>query len=259
MENQRQEPRMILLSLSVFYKGDLDAVYKAIAEKKIPSDIDSLDIEESIKNHSLTILDPDYPKRFNQGFKPPLIMYYKGDVSLLNRKIVVVLNSKNASNYATTSLLDIIGNMPNAEVVSVPVNTTSYPLAKKAVESGLKVIGVSNKAIDSKAYNDVQKELIDLILKNDGLVITEVPDNTEGDGSRILWLRLLAVSGQVILVGGLPKRDGFIHTVAIALNSGADVYCIPFTIDSNYINNSLIQEGAMLIESGEEITFKENY
>ena len=73
--------REALIWFNKTYHGDWDRIYKAIQSKEqIP---DEIDIEQ---NHQVvTILDATYPSALKNSYKPPLSIYYEGDLSLLSK------------------------------------------------------------------------------------------------------------------------------------------------------------------------------
>ena len=89
-------------------------------------------------------------------------------------------------------------------------------------------------------------------------MITEIPDNSTNKSKKYYQMRLVSACSSAMLVGGVSKRDSYIHAIAVSLEKGDDVYCIPFEIGSNYINNNLIRDGAFLVQKGEDIIFRTN-
>ena len=124
-------------------------------------------------NYSITILDEDYPKRFNNYYRPPLVIYYRGDLSLLHStgNNISLLNSKSTCNYATEALLQIITGIATGGVtaVVVPVTDGGMLLASHAIKCGLKVIAVSDRALDSDDYSSIQKAALQDILHSNGI------------------------------------------------------------------------------------------
>ena len=258
MENKKNESSEILLGLSYLFNGDVEEIINLIVKKEDRPPLDIVKIKSSLKSEYITILDEGYPKRFNQYFRPPLVMYYRGNFSLLNEhdKNVSLLNSKTASNYATESLVNIIKGLSGVVAVVLPVADASLVLANTAIDTGIKVILVSDRALDSKEYSDTQDELIKLVIDNDGLLVSEIPDGSTTKNKKHYLLRLMSLAALTTLVGAIAKRDAMIHGVAISLQLGNDVYCIPFNIGSNYINNELIKDGAFLVQEGRDVLLR---
>lgn len=69
-------------------------------------------------------------------------------------------------------------------------------------------------------------------------------------------MRLISLCASNVLVGAIAKKDVLIHGVAISLQLGNDVFCIPFNIGSNYINNELIRDGAFLVQESTDVLLR---
>ena len=257
MENQKNEESEVLLGLSHVFEGDVELIIDTIVNKKERPVFDIASIKKSLKSDYVTILDKEFPKRFNNYYRPPIVMYYKGDVSLLQEanKNISLLNSKTTCNYATKSVLDIITTLDKRvyQAVVVPITDGGLQLASHAMSSGFKVIAVSDKALDANTYTDTQNKVLQDVLQGGGLVLSEIPDHSNAKNKQHYLMRLISLCASNALVGAISKRDVLIHAVAISLQLGNDIYVIPFNIGSNYINNSLIKDGAFLVEDANDL------
>ena len=77
----------ILAGLSYKFDGDFQKIFDAICSKQ---SIEDAEVDEALSNITtpfITILDADYPECFRNGVpKPPIVIYYKGDLSLLTNR-----------------------------------------------------------------------------------------------------------------------------------------------------------------------------
>ena len=260
MKNENTDKRDVLLCLSVSCDGDIDDMIDSIVKKKDYHFEDIGSIKKTISSSYMTILDADYPEKLSKQYKPPLVLYYKGDIGLLQdtARNVAVLNGKNTCDYATKSLVSIIEETQGIVAVVLPVSDTAQAIVSTCINTGIRVVLVSDKAINSEEYSNSQKALIDTVLCNNGLLLSEIPDNSTNKCKKYYQMRLVSLCSSTTLVGGVSKRDSYIHAIAISLEKGDDVYCIPFEIGSNYINNYLIRDGAFLVQKGEDIIFRTN-
>ena len=264
MHNERQEAHDVLLCVSVMCDGDIDVMYDMIINKKGFTGLEPESTKKAISSNYRTLLDQEYPKKFCNYHRPPLVLYYKGDFSLIQDSAngIAVLNGKNTCDYATKSLVAIIKEIQAPVVVVLPVSDTSVTIAESVIKSGNKsgnkVVLVSDKALDSNDYTDNQKALLHFVLDNGGLVLTEVPDGSTSKTKKYYQMRLVSLCSSLTIVGGVTKRDPCIHSIATSMELGHDVYCIPFEIGSNYINNELISDGAILIQSGNDVSIHPN-
>ena len=106
--------RNILIYFATKYHGDYRLIMNAIKEKE------KVDEEElkKIKNRNykaITILDDDYPFELKSIYMPPFVLFYKGDISLINGKNkLAVIGSRKPSEYginATKKILDELFTM----------------------------------------------------------------------------------------------------------------------------------------------------
>ena len=77
------DSRTIVLALCLKYSNDWNDVYAAIRRKDELSDFDILRAQ-NFSGHFVCISDPEYPDLLRQKVKPPFVLYYEGDISLLS-------------------------------------------------------------------------------------------------------------------------------------------------------------------------------
>ena len=83
----------ILLYFSIKYFGNWEKIYKAIENKE---DVDFEKIksyEEEYEGKYFTILDKEYPTKLKMVDKPPFVLFFKGDLSLLNSGKTILIQS----------------------------------------------------------------------------------------------------------------------------------------------------------------------
>lgn len=78
--------RRILLYFSLKYHGDYQLILQAIRQKEKVVKEKLQTIEEKIQSKYVTIIDKDYPEMLKHINNPPWVLYYYGDLSLLNKK-----------------------------------------------------------------------------------------------------------------------------------------------------------------------------
>ena len=85
------EGRNLLLYLSIKYEGDWDKIYCAIKAKEKISKEEVEEVVSTNKTPFITIIDDDYPNALKNIYKPPFVLFYYGDLSLLNNSNSFVL------------------------------------------------------------------------------------------------------------------------------------------------------------------------
>ena len=72
--------REILIYLYIKYNKDWDRIYKAICNKE---PIDKFDMKDTLEYEDLTsyitIIDNNYPSKYNSQFKPPFVLEIKDE------------------------------------------------------------------------------------------------------------------------------------------------------------------------------------
>ena len=94
MENQKKEGSDVLLGLSHVFEGDVEAIIDIVVKKRERPPFNIVSIKESLHSDYITILDEGFPKRFTNYFRPPMVMYYKGDIWIHQQKIYMCRSPK---------------------------------------------------------------------------------------------------------------------------------------------------------------------
>ena len=239
----------ILIYLSIKYKGDWQMVYDAISNKE---KVDLKEVEKKVSNLNckcLTILDENYPEEFKKIPKPPFVIYYRGDISLLedNKYKVAVIGSRSNSSYGEKMTIEIIRDMPkDIAVISGLAKGIDSIAQKECLKKEIKTIAVLGNGLDH--YYPSQNEDLQKEISSKGLVLSEYPPATESKKEHFpVRNRIIAALAKKTLVVEAKKRSGTMITVNYALEFGKDVSCIPQQADKESGCNFLIKQGAKLV------------
>ncbi len=242
--------RDILIYFSFKYEGDYEKIMKAIKTKET-IDMDFYNkIDFSI--NCITILDNNYPEEFKQLYKPPLILYYEGDINLLfYKKKLSVVGTRKPSSYGKKVMHMIINEVLKMEDVLIVsglargIDTLAHTLC---LENKRKTIAVLAQGID-KYYLKNNQELLDRI-KQEGLVISEYPPGVKIKKENFSFRnRIIAVLSKNIFVPEANSKSGTSITLNYALELGRNVLCVPKNIDADSLCNTFISQGAKPIIS----------
>lgn len=246
----------ILAYFAIKYEGDWDKIYAAINKKE---KVDSNEMEEVLKKNTseyITLISNDYPFRLKHIYKPPFVLFYKGNKELLNtsRKTIGVVGSRVSSEYGSFATRKIVCDLVknNAVIVSGLAKGIDSVAHKSCLDSNGDTIAVIANGID-EFYPVENKQLQnDIFIK--GIVISEYPSfmssNKENFPKRN---RIIAGLSDAILVGEAKYKSGSMITVSRALEMGKEIFCIPDIICNESGCNKLIKEGAKLVENGLDI------
>lgn len=251
------ETREILIYLSTKYEGNWDLIYDAIKRKEA---FNFNDLEDSINKHTcgiVTLIDSNYPQPLKNITRPPFVLYYYGDLSLISNHIlnVAVIGARDNTEYGKFATERIIKDLhKQVAVVSGLAKGIDSIAHKAAIDNNLQTVAVLGSGIEL-CYPDSSKQLYNQIKhERKGLLISEYPLNTEPKKENFpLRNRIVAGVSKLILVTEAYNKSGTSITVTAGLSYGRDVAAVPANIGSDSFCNQLIKEGAMSVSSGKDV------
>lgn len=248
--------RDVLIALALKHNGNWDDIMKDVRDKT-PIDGELKDLAENwrekIKCKVVTLMDVEYPQGVRQTYKPPVVLFYYGDLSLIqdDAKCVSYVGSRECGEKDKAITYEISKELSSkgVSVVTGLSKGIATSASKGANENG-KAVAVLGCGIDYY-YPQENKELQKAIAKN-GLVISEYPNKTEPRPENFpMRSRIIAATSKAMVVGKSASNSGVLISVGQALNMGREVCCLPQEIGS--FNNTLIKEGATLVENTQDI------
>ena len=246
--------RELLLYLALKHNGEWEKIFYDIKER---TPLNNEDIKQKLSSFNtpyIKIIDEDYPIALKKVYKPPFVIFYYGDISLLNKRCLAVVGSRDCSQYGVEATIKIIKELENNLVIVSGLAKGIDATAHRAIiNCGGKTIAVLGCGIDY-CYPSENIELYKEIKKNH-LIISEYPYSSAPQKH---WFpfrnRLIAALGENLLVIEAKETiSGTYHTIRAALELGKDIFCIPTMINQQSLTNRLIQEGAFLVENGRDI------
>ena len=249
------EMRELLIYLALKYKGDWERIYSAINLKE-KIDFKYLNGElRKIKCKIVTLIDEEYPNQLKKIYQPPFVLFYYGDLSLLDSQYILgVVGSRKANDYGIKGCNKIIGDLKNTNVVILSglakgIDTIAH---EGAIKNNLKTVAILGTGIDycypKENFCLYQK------IKIDGLLISEYPyKELVNKNSFALRNRLIAGLSSKIFVPDVQDKSGTIITIRFGLNYGKEILVLPCSIFESMYNNYLIFQGATPILDGKDI------
>ncbi|MBR5341015.1 MAG: DNA-protecting protein DprA [Erysipelotrichaceae bacterium] len=228
--------RELLISYSFYYGGEYFRISKAIKEN---TDIAIVDVANAI-----TILDDNYPQKLLDLKYPPFVLYYKGDLSLLNEEAIGIVGSRDPSSYALKAT-ECLVKKQNEKVI---VSGLAKGIDACAHRYADKTIGILGCGIDY-IYPACNKTLISKVAR-EGLVISEYPGLCKPYAYHFPFRnRIIAALCDRVYIMQSNRKSGTMTTVNEALEMGKEIRVLPFDIfdECGINNNQLIYEGAQPI------------
>lgn len=205
----------------------------------------------------ITILDGGYPQRLKEIYLPPIVLFYRGNLSLINQKAVAVVGSREHSKYAKECIREIIPALVKDDIVVISglargVDTLAHEETLKANGSTIAVIGSGLDVV----YPLENSKLYDLIAKR-GLILSEYPLQSRPLKFHFPYRnRIIAGLSHGVCVIEAKEKSGSLITANLALSENREVFAVPGSIFSIHSKgtNSLIEAGACLVSSSETIS-----
>lgn len=248
----------ILIALSYYYDGDWESIYKHISGNKPISEAIKTDAYKNINSSIITILDADYPLVLSETYRPPFVLYYYGNLKLLNSEYKLgVAGSRVVSPYGIRVTNSIIKNLYDISnkvtVVSGMARGIDATAMRQAIQNKGDIIAVLGSGIDNP-YPSECKDIYEYCKTQKGLVISEYPNLVKPLKEHFPFRnRLIAGFSNAILIPEAQIKSGTAIIIGYALERGLDINVVPHEISSDNLNNKLIKDGALLCEDGRDV------
>lgn len=220
------------------------------------------DIESALNwaNHPgnclLTLADAAYPQNLLTSDDPPLLLYAKGNTALLNRPMLAVVGSRNATAQGLRDAEAFARALGEAGLsivsgLALGIDAAAHRGALVTVAGTVAVIGTG-----ADRLYPARNEALARDIAEKGVVLSEFPLGTPALGSNFPRRnRIIAGLGLGCLVVEAALRSGSLITARLAAESGREVFAIPGSIHSPLSRgcHQLIRQGAKLVESAADI------
>ena len=89
----------ILVYFALKYQGDFMKILEALQKKEIVTEEERKKALESVECCYTTIISEDYPYALQDIKCPPFVLFYKGNLELLNNDLVNIVGTKKNDEY----------------------------------------------------------------------------------------------------------------------------------------------------------------
>jgi DNA processing protein len=216
----------------------------------------TLDWLREAGNHLLTIADARYPRLLLQTADPPLLLFTKGRLELLDRPALAVVGSRTATPRGARDAEAFAQALSDAGLTIV--SGLALGIDSAAHRGGLSGPGSSVAVVGTgldKVYPARNRELAHR-LALEGALISEFPLGTPPlAGNFPRRNRVISGLARGCLVVEAALRSGSLITARQALDQGREVFAIPGSIHSPVSKGChwLIKQGAKLVESAQDV------
>ncbi len=204
----------------------------------------------------LTRDDPRYPEILKTIYDPPIVLYVKGTLPDPERLFIGVVGSRLTSLYGQRMARKISADLGLAGTVIVSgmalgIDTAAHEGALSAKALTVAVLGGGLSCV----YPKENMKLFNRIVET-GAVISEYPVEMKPRPAYFpVRNRIISGLSRGLVVVEARRASGALITADMALEQGREVYAMPGQADSRTADgsNALIQQGARLITSADEI------
>jgi DNA processing protein len=207
-------------------------------------------------NHIVTLADPDYPQALLNISDPPLLLYVKGRLELLNHPALAVVGSRNATPQGLSNA-EAFAQAASAAGLCI-ISGMAHGIDAAAHRGGLREYGSSMGIVGTgldKVYPAANRQLAHR-LAQEGALVSEFSLGTPPLAANFPRRnRLISGLSLGCLVVEASLQSGSLITARMALEQGRDVFAIPGSIHAPQTKgcHHLIKQGAKLVECAQDI------
>lgn len=236
-------------------------VGSTLAERLITHDCDRA-IEQALEwtaqpgNHILTLADAAYPQALLEAADPPVLIYAKGRLEMLNRPSLAIVGSRNATKQGEATAEAFAAHLSAAGLTIVSglalgIDAAAHRGGLGGRGSTIAVIGTGADRIYPSGNEALARRIAE-----GGIILSEFPLGTPAIAANFPRRnRIIAGMGRGCLVVEAAERSGSLITARLAAEAGREVFAIPGSIHSPLSKgcHKLIRQGAKLVETASDI------
>ena len=201
--------------------------------------------------------DAEYPKQLLEIYDPPLALYVRGNLAVIDKPGISVVGTRHPTPYGVGIAERLAGDLAARGLVIFSgmargIDTAAHRGALKAHGPTVAIWGTG---ID-EVYPKENKKIVDQILESGGAILTEFPLGTF-PAPQNFPIRNRIISGISIgvLVIEAGEYSGTRVTARCALEQGRDVFAVPGNVTNkmSWGPNTLIKQGAALVATWEDV------
>ena len=217
---------------------------------------------EFIRKNNITPLfftDADYPQRLLECDDAPLILYYKGNVSFQQPRVVSIVGTRHATpygkNFVDTLVRDLADTCPDTLIVSGLAYGIDIAAHRAALRYGLPTVGVLAHGLNT-IYPAQHRNTAVEMLGNGGLLTEYTSSQPTHRGFFLARNRIVAGVADAVVVVESGVKGGSLFTATIASDYHRDVFALPGRvgdISSMGCNNLIRQNKAALLTCADDL------
>jgi DNA processing protein len=207
-------------------------------------------------HHLVSLVDPRYPTRLRQVPDPPLLLFVRGDPSILDDPTLAMVGSRNPSPTGAENAHEFARYLSRCGLVIASGLALGIDAAahRGALLGGSPTVAVLGSGPD-RVYPDQNRELADAIAGRGAVVSEFFPGSPPRRAHFPRRNRIISGLSLGVLVVEAALRSGSLISARLAAEQGREVFAIPGSIHNPMARGChlLIKQGAKLVESAGDV------
>jgi len=205
---------------------------------------------------AVTMTDPRYPAPLREIYDPPVMLFARGRVELLQSTLFGVVGTRRPTPYGLAATERLAGDLARAGLAIVSgmargIDTTAHKAALAAGGDSVAVLGCGVDVVYPAENRKLAEELAKkgLILSEFAMGSTAFPQNFP------IRNRIISGIGVGLLVVEGAQYSGSAITARLAIDQGREVFAVPGNVTSkmSWGPNLLIKQGAKLVQDWNDV------
>lgn len=235
IESKDKLKRILGSSYEIFFdKINLSETDLQVIEQEI-------DFMEKNKISFVGFLEKSYPSKLKLCEDAPIILFYKGDLSVVENKCLGIVGTRKANAYGLQTTKDMIEDLQSLSptIVSGFAFGIDIQAHLQAIENACATVAVMGTSF-STIYPKQHQKYVDYLVANKGLIISEYTTWMKSIPEFFIRRnRIIAGLSDAILVVQSAVKGGALSTALYAVGYSREVYAVPGRI------GDVLNEGAM--------------
>jgi|AntRauTorcE11897_2_1112592.scaffolds.fasta_scaffold00001_80 DNA processing protein len=181
----------------------------------------------------VTLNSKNYPKLLKEVATPPLVLYCKGNIELLNTECFAIVGTRRATRYGKKVTNNFTKQLVHNDftIISGMADGIDTQAHRTALSEGGKTIAVLGGGVNEiypSSNIGLSKEIV-----NKGLLISEYKPDQRPVGFHFpVRNRIIAGISSGVLITEGSLKSGSMHTKEYALEANRNLFIVPGNIDS---------------------------
>ncbi|WP_422413502.1 MULTISPECIES: DNA-processing protein DprA [unclassified Endozoicomonas] len=213
-------------------------------------------LESSQAHHIITLQSPQYPVALKELSDPPPLLYVIGNIDLLNEPQLAIVGSRRPTPQGRRLAQELAKELSRKGLVitsgmALGIDAAAHQGVLGSYGSTIAVLGTGVDVVYPRSHGDLYQAIA-----IQGALVSEFPlGTTPNPGHFPRRNRIISGLSSGVLVVEAALNSGSLISARLAAEQGREVFAVPGSV-LNPLScgcHKLIKEGAVLVESAEDI------